>query len=220
MRFLSLERLGVRVAVISEMSDGDCRSGGGGTAFMAGLGIGAGDVVTARQVHGAEVAVAGEADRGRRFDSTDGLATAVAGLPLAVSVADCVPVYLVDPVRRAVGLVHAGREGVRQAIAGAAVRAMVDRLGCRAQHIHAVVGPSAGPCCYEVTEEMAGQFRALGLPANGRRLDLWEANALQLAGAGVPQEQIEISRLCTICGDRFWSYRRVPNLMARLCYRY
>ncbi|HUW62188.1 MAG TPA: polyphenol oxidase family protein [Candidatus Bathyarchaeia archaeon] len=208
MRFLSLERLGVKVAVISEMSDGDCGDLGVCAAFCAGLGIDASDLVTGRQVHGVGVALADEGDRGRCFAATDGLLTAVAGLPLAVFVADCVPVYLVDPVRGVIGLVHSGREGVRQGISSAAVRVMVERLGCRAAHIHALIGPSAGPCCYEVSEPIADQFRGLGLPVDGRRLNLWESTGLALAGAGVPRDQIEVSELCTICGGRFFSYRR------------
>lgn len=208
MRFKSLERLGVRVAAISEVTDGDCSSDESRAAFCAGLGIDVGDLVTGRQVHGVAVAVAGDGDRGRRFDATDGVVTAVGGLPLAIFVADCVPVFLVDPVRRAVGLVHAGREGVRQGIVDAAVRAMVDHLGCDSENIHAVIGPSAGPCCYEVSAEMADQFRALCLPVEGRRLDLWESTALQLARAGVPRRQIEVSGFCTVCGSRFFSYRR------------
>ena len=216
MRFLSLEQLGVKVAAISEMSDGDCGDGECPAAFCAGLDIDAGDLVTGGQVHGAGVAIAVEGDRGNRFAATDGLVTAVAGLPLAVFVADCVPVYLIDPVRRAVGLVHSGREGVRQVISGTAVRAMVDRLGCRAEHVHAAIGPSAGPCCYEVSEAMADQFRGLGLPVAGRRLDLWESTGLQLARAGVPRGQIEVSGFCTICGGRFWSYRRDGGGMRNL----
>ena len=208
MRFLSLERLGVKVAAISEMSDGDCGGLAARSAFCAGLDMDAGDLVTGRQVHGIEVAVAGEEDRGRCYAGTDGLLTDVAGLPLAVFVADCAPVYLVDPVRRAVGLVHAGREGVRQGIAELAARLMVERLGCRNEYIHALIGPSAGPCCYEVSEPMAEQFRALGLPVEGRHLNLWESNALQLAQAGIPRGQIEVSGDCTICGGRFFSYRR------------
>ena len=208
MRFFSLERLGVSVAAISEMSDGDCGEWAVRAAFCGRLGIDAGNLVTGREVHGAEVAIAGEGDRDRCFAATDGLLTDVSGLPLAVFVADCVPVYLVDPVRRAVGLVHSGREGVRQGISGTAVRAMVDRLGCHAEDIHGVIGPSAGPCCYEVSEAMAEQFRGLGLPTEGRRLNLWEGTAFQLSWAGVPRDQIEVSEICTICGGRFFSYRR------------
>lgn len=220
MRFFSMERLGVKVAAISEMSDGDCGELAARGSFCGGLGIDAGGLVTGRQVHGVEVAVAGDGDRGRCYAGTDGLVTAEAGVPLAVFVADCVPVYLFDPRRRAVGLVHAGREGVRQDILGATLRLMVDRLGCLAGQIHALIGPSAGPCCYEVSESMAEQFRALGLPADGRRLDLWESTALRLVGAGVPRGQIEVTGVCTICGGRFFSYRReggVRRNMAVIC---
>lgn len=196
------------MAAISEMVDGDCGADERRAAFCRGMGVDAGQLVCGRQVHGMVVAVAREEDRGRRLPATDGLVTDVPGLPMAISVADCVPVYLFDPHRRAIGLVHAGREGTRLDIAASAIHAMCTKLGCRADDIHAVIGPSAGPCCYEVSEPMAEDFCALGLPVSGRHLDLWESNARQLSRAGVPRSQIEAASLCTICGNRFFSHRR------------
>jgi len=207
-RFSFLERLGIQVAAISEKADGDCGEGVAGEAFCAELGVDYAAVIRGRQVHGDHVAAVGEGERGLCLWNTDGLVTDVPGLPLAVTVADCVPVYVFDTCRRVAGVVHAGREGTRQGIAAQAVRLMAERFSCRAGDIHAVIGPSAGPCCYEVTDVMAGEFRTLGLPTEGRRLDLWESNAGQLVKAGVPRDQIEVTGICTICGDRFFSYRR------------
>jgi copper oxidase (laccase) domain-containing protein len=84
---------------------------------------------------------------------------------------------------------------------------MTERGG-RASHIHAVIGPSAGPCCYEVSPEIAHLWTTLGLPVTGRMLDLWGAAVMQLESRGVPREQISVSGFCTICTDRFYSYRR------------
>lgn len=225
-RFEILESLGVAVAAMSDRSDGDCRlSGpdgplahGNHARFCAACGVPPDDLVCAEQVHRATVVCAGEADRGRigcgrkpRFEAADGLVTGVAGLPLAVFVADCVPLYLYDPQRRVGGLVHAGREGTRLNIAGAAVAALERELGSEPADLHAVVGPSAGPCCYEVSPEIARAFAAAHLPVRGAHLDLWQANVQQLGAAGVPRGHVWVAGICTICDGRYHSHRREPG---------
>lgn len=215
LRFDFIERLGASVAAFSERADGDCGAQGAGRRpFLASCGIAASDVVRGHQVHGVSVASAREEDRGRGsaadappIPETDALVTNIHGLALAVLVADCVPVYLYDPKRRVIGMVHAGREGTFRNIAGETVRAMTREYGSLPEDVHALIGPSAGPCCYEVSLEMAEQWRDEGLPANGRFLNLWEANALQLSNAGVLRERIAVSALCTICSGRFFSHR-------------
>jgi len=140
------------------------------------------------------------------------MATDRPGLPLAVFVADCVPVYIFDPVRRAAALVHAGRAGTQQNITGAALAVLRRAYGTNPSDVHIHIGPSAGPCCYEVSVELARAFRGAGLPASGRRLDLWGANRLQAEAAGVPRAQVACSGICTICDGRFYSYRRGDGL--------
>ncbi len=223
LRFETLERAGARVAAMSDLTDGDCRlSTDEGVAarrrFCDACGIPFEHVTVGKQVHGARIAVVDEGDRGRghqgfhaAFSDTDGLITNVAGLPLGISIADCVPVFLFDPECGAIGLVHAGRVGTMSKIAAAAVIEMQRAYKSCPEHIHAVIGPSAGPESYEVSEEIAEEFRVSGLPAKGRMLDLWEANALQLAGCGVPRSNIAISGLCTIASGRFHSHRAHAN---------
>ena len=219
-RFQQFEALGVTVAAMSDRADGDCAwaADGGGAArakVCARCGLDHGGLVCARQVHGATVVRSRQDDRGRgvrpgkpRFDAVDAMVTDVAGLPLAVFVADCVPVYLFDPQRRAAALVHAGREGTRQQIGPKALHVLNREFGSRPCDLHALIGPSAGPCCYEVSPEIAENFAQAGLPARGRHLDLWEANARQLVAAGVPEDQVAVAGVCTICDGRFHSYRR------------
>lgn len=212
LRFEGFESLGLRVAGISEASDGDCGHRGvdgaqGRARVAAGCGFAAERLVWGWQVHGTAVRLVGEAGEGP-FADTDGVATQARGVPLGIFVADCVPVFLFDPRTRSGALVHAGREGTRTGIAAEAVRALGAGYGARAEDLHALIGPSAGPCCYEVSAELAGDFAGAGLPARGRYLDLWEGNAVQLVRAGVAREKITVSALCTICTDRFWSYRR------------
>ncbi|MBI5095702.1 MAG: laccase domain-containing protein [Candidatus Hydrogenedentes bacterium] len=222
-RFPQLESLGVAVAAFSEKSDGNC--GLRGVSNAAGVlasrravcracGADEGRLVCAQQVHSPNVAwvTADNAGAGATvwetgLDATDGLLTQELGLPLGILVADCVPLYIVDPRRRVAGLAHAGREGTRADIAGRAVAELVLTAGANPDDLVALIGPSAGPCCYEVSPEIAAGFAEAGLPVRGRRLDLWEANVQQLADAGVPRNQIAVVGACTICDGRFYSYR-------------
>ncbi len=217
-RFHELEQLGVSLALMTEVSDGDCSSRGdkaARTRVCVACGIDGEDLVCGSQVHGVEIAVALESDRGRgvrtdhpAFPATDALVTNVRGLPLAIFVADCVPVYIVEPKTGCIALIHAGREGTLRGIAGLTVRLLQKTYGASPGDIHALIGPSAGPCCYEVDEPRAKAFAAAGWAVRGRYLDLWNANAAQLAGAGVPRGQIAVAGVCTICSETYYSHRR------------
>lgn len=193
-------------------------------AFLEALGIPDCSLTLGGQVHGNTVTVVTSADRGRgrppQFDaipSSDGLATVDTGLALGSIVADCTPVVLYDPVKHAVALVHAGWRGTAGLIAANAVQIMVDEFGSRPEELIAGIGPSIGPCCYEVGDEVIDAWMDAGIqdgekavvarqPRN--HLDLWAANRLTLIHAGVPERQIEIAGLCTRCvGDRYFSHR-------------
>lgn len=206
LRFPSLEDLGLSIAAMSEKSDGDCVETGPRRTLCETLGIAHERLALLRQVHGDTVLQAGSARR-----EADGQVTADPALPLGVLVADCVPVFLFDPVTRAAGLVHAGRAGTYSGIVRNAVAMLEGSFGAKANDLRAVIAPSAGPCCYEVSEELARDFAGRGLPAEGRHLDLWQANALQLEACGVPGVQIAVAGICTICDGRFHSHRRNPD---------
>jgi YfiH family protein len=150
----------------------------------------------------------------------DALVTAATGVFLNMRFADCAPILLHDPVRKAVGLAHAGWRGTVKNVAGATVQAMVNDLGCMPHNITAVIGPAIGPCCYQVGEDVIQAVQAAlphpsvgkATPLFSRRnghyayFDLWEANSRQLAGAGVGQ--VIVSELCTACRtDQFFSHR-------------
>jgi YfiH family protein len=161
-----------------------------------------------RQVHGDRVVPLDAG--GPPCEEADAVTTAAPGVAACVSVADCVPVLLADPRSGAVAAVHAGWRGSLARIAARAVEALVRAHGARPEELLAAVGPSIGPCCYEVSEDLARQFReAFGdaaLPAP-RRLDLWHANAAALAEAGV--RRADVLRRCTSCErERFFSHRR------------
>lgn len=219
LRLDTLEAAGACTAAMSGTAEGDCvlarSSEANRRAFLGALGLDPALLVCPRQVHGVEVVMARHEDAGKgafgpenALAEADAIITDVPGLPIGITVADCVPLALYDPRRGAIGLAHAGREGTVRHIAAATVRAMVQHYACRPADLLAVIGPSAGPCCYEVSEELAAAFAASGGPVHGRRLDLWDANRRQLLAEGVPEANIALGRICTICGTGHYSYRR------------
>ena len=179
------------------------------------LSISPDDIATAHQVHSSRVAVVGVGERGRAIPGTDALVTGAPGVALMLRFADCVPIALYDPVKRVVGLVHAGWRGTVQGIARRAVLAMVEAYGSRPADIVAGIGPSIGPCCYQIGRNVVQLVREAfaDWPSLLRRqgdgsfhFDLWEANRQQLAQVGVGE--IEVAGVCTAChNDEFFSHR-------------
>lgn len=179
------------------------------------------------QVHGTRVAVVEEP--GGRFEKTDALVTALPDVPLMILTADCAAVALYDPVRAAVGIAHAGWRGTLADIAAVIIGVMRGRFGTAPPELLAAVGPSIGPCCYQVGPEVTDAFYAAhpdiapdilsppdfasagsfeGVNDDRSMLDLWTANRLMLERAGVPPQHIEVSGSCTACNtDRFFSHR-------------
>lgn len=186
--------------------------------------------VVAPQIHGAEVGwveagrveagrvEAGRVEAGRVevgdddppplrvTDPRDGHATSTPGVLLAVTVADCVPVFIVDPERRKVALLHAGWRGAAAGVLEAGL-GLLEARGCSTGDLRLHLGPSICGSCYEVGPEV---FRALGLgdrdgPAP---LDLRAVLAARAASCGVPASSISRSAHCTLCGSAgFHSHR-------------
>lgn len=186
-------------------------------AVLRALGLDPARHVEADQVHGAVVGVVGARDGRRSVPGADGLASADAGTVLAVHAADCVTMLLADPRSGAVAAVHAGWRGTAAGIASEAVTVMVDRFGARPEDVLTAIGPSIGPCHYEVDEPVLERFRrwpwweTVATPnARGRwQLDLRTANRRQLVDAGVRPERIEVLDLCTYHHpELFYSHRR------------
>jgi YfiH family protein len=174
-----------------------------------------GEPAFARQVHGAEVI---QVERGGFAGHGDALATSRAGLPLCISTADCLPIVLYDPRAGRLAAVHAGWRGTVRSVARATVAALAE-AGSAPGDLLVAIGPSIGPCCYEVDapvlERLEGAFPEAWEPwatpkGPGKwMLDLWRANVDQLVAAGVPPEGIDLLGLCTGCRpDLLFSYRR------------
>jgi len=168
-----------------------------------------------RQVHGCRVVEADAEPGAAPGEEADAVISAISGVAASVAVADCVPVLIADPRSGSAAAVHAGWRGTLARVAAEGVRALVTRHGARPSDLLAVIGPSIGPCCFEVSRELAARFRdelgaATGNPRNiGSRADLWLANEQVLKGAGLVRRRIEVLGRCTSCeGDVFFSHRR------------
>jgi polyphenol oxidase len=153
------------------------------------------------------------------FESCDGLVTCELGLYLVVSVADCVPVLIYDPVRRAAGALHAGWRGTAGGMMKSGLDAMKKEFGTQPADIIAWIGPAAGVCCYEVDEETAKQFpdEVVDRSGNKPRVDLKRANRNQLVTHGVREKSIEVHTSCTIHeSEMFHSHRRDGSTAGRM----
>ncbi|MFP6583115.1 MAG: polyphenol oxidase family protein [Candidatus Hydrogenedentota bacterium] len=197
--FPFLEQHGV-TACMSERSDGDGSTRAGCEAlFPDSRGM-----ILLHQVHGTTLLDSLPENNAAK---ADGILIQDSSRIAGIRVADCVPIWILEPEARVGALVHAGREGTVQGIAGIAVEQIRTRYTVQPENLVALVGPSAGPCCYEVSAEMALNFEEIGGIRTERHLDLWSTNRGQLMAAGLLPDSIEISEICTICGGRFHSYR-------------
>jgi YfiH family protein len=178
--------------------------------------------IDASQAQADTVAIVDERHRGTRIHSVDALLTRTANLPLLLRYADCVPILMFDPVRRAIGIVHAGWRGTVLKIATRAAQTMFNVFGTRPRDLYVGIAPSIGPCCYRIGEDVIARVRTafdnadeLLLPqSDGIHFDLWQANAQQLRALGV--EQIEIANLCTAHHtDDFYSWRAEKAMTGR-----
>lgn len=163
-------------------------------------------VVRCRQVHGAEVLICDGVNAGVHVcGEGDAMATADGAVLLTVTVADCVPVFMVDPDRRILALAHAGWRGTASGVAEAALEAVVG-LGSRPDALYVHLGPSVCGECYEVGPEVAS---ALGAPAVGRsRVDLRSILRSHLVRAGIDPRRLSVSDACTLHHPhRFYSFR-------------
>ena len=196
-------------------------------------------MVLSHQTHTTNIRVVTEKDAGaglvkkRDYENVDGLITNIPNLPLVTFYADCVPLYFVDPVHRAIGLSHSGWRGTVKRMGQCTVEAMKAEYHSRPEDILACIGPSICSECYEVGEEVAQEFEKAFLPAQNEQilkqkpdgkylLNLWKANEIILLEAGIKKEHLAISDVCTKCNpDLLYSHRVMGNqrgnLAAFLC---
>ncbi len=189
--------------------------------FFAQIGISEHDLAIPLQCHSNNIL---KVDTRGEYEKCDALITNTAQVALAVTIADCVPILLFDPINKAVGAVHAGWRGTIGSIAKRAVEKMKAEYRTDPAQMLAYIGPSAGACCYEVDEEVAVIFgnKVVPYPKKKIFLDLKKENMLQLMQLGVLTNNIEVSSSCTICERKlFHSFRRdgrkAGRMMAVIC---
>lgn len=174
------------------------------------LGVKVEDFTYTHQTHTTNVAVVKEEDRGKRFMETDGMVTNVPGICMVTFYADCVPLYFVDPVHRAIGLSHSGWRGTVKRMGQVTLERMKEAYGTKPEDVFAAIGPSICQDCYEVSGDVIEEFRENFSESvwaqlfyekeNGKyQLNLWRANQIVLTEAGVGAQKIAVTNLCTHC---------------------
>lgn len=185
------------------------------------------DFVCSDQTHTTNVRVTGRADAGKGvikekdYTDVDGLITNEPGVVLATFYADCVPLYFVDPVKKAIGLSHSGWRGTVNKMGLNTVRKMEEAYGTNPADLVAAIGPSICMSCYEVGSEVAEEFlkafpkkaeqkEILQEKGNGKYLlNLWKANYFIMREAGIKEENISVTDICTCCnGEELFSHRQ------------
>lgn len=202
----------------------------GWDALAASVGVVEPRLLRLRQVHGRDVVIVrrgGTVPPVSPAPEADAFASDDPGAALAVRGADCVPILLADRRTGAVGAAHAGWRGTMAGAAVAALSAMHEAFGTAPRDVLVALGPSIGPCCYQVGESVVDACASAGhAPALRERwfvrgadlrLDLWTANIDQLVAAGVPDTQVYACRLCTACHPaQLFSYRKEGEGIGRL----
>ena len=190
--------------------------------FLAAVGMTGWPLLKLKQTHSTIVHTMRDTVAAGQPVEGDGGITALTGAALGIQTADCVPILIADRKARVVAAVHAGWRGIAGRIVENAIRQIVETHGVPAADLTAVIGPHNAVCCYEVGEEVVA---AVDDPDAIARKPEWSkphlnqaiANKRQLLRAGIPEQQILTSNLCTQCrADLFYSYRREGKLAGRM----
>ena len=191
-------------------------------AYLAkGLGVEDRKIFLTNQVHDDRIHIVDEFEN---VDATykicegiDGLATKFKGSLLMTFYADCNPIFFADKRKKVIAVCHGGWKGTLIKFGKTTVEFLVENFDSDPRDIYVGIGPSAGKCCYEMGEDVIEQFRnryklwkSFIIKKNDGKylVDLKLANKLSIMEAGVTEDNIELSKICTICNEDFFSYRR------------
>lgn len=192
------------------------------------LGVPDDSFVFSVQTHTTNVRVVTEQDRGKGltrpvdYQDVDGLITNVPGLCLTTFYADCVPLFFIDPVHRAIGLSHSGWRGTVEKMGQVTINKMHEVYGTNASDVIAAIGPSICQDCYEVSQDVVEEFQRqfdskhwdelfYGKENGKYQLDLWRANEIVLQEAGVLKEHMAVTNLCTCCNPEILFSHRASH---------
>jgi len=191
--------------------------------------------VTAQQVHKDKISLVRKEDKGKGafkyskgIAQTDAFITDIPGIPLIMCYADCVPIFILDPVKKAIALIHSGRKGTELELTLKTLFKMKKIFKTNPRSCLAAIFPSIGPCCYNIKEEnkiddyWLNEVKYNGEPISsqnksGRSLDLRKANHGQLIKGGVEEKNIFVNEICTADHpELFFSYRRDKGITGRM----
>ena len=189
------------------------------------IGVEPNSLIFAAQTHTTNVRKVTAGDKGKGilypldYQDVDGLITNEHGICLTTFYADCVPLFFIDPVHKAIGLSHSGWRGTVGKMGQETLRRMKEEYGTDAKDVIAAVGPSICQDCYEVSEDVIDKFKEAfdekywselfyKKENNKFQLNLWKANEIILLEAGVHRENIAVTNVCTNCNsDVLFSHR-------------
>lgn len=169
------------------------------------------DLVYMNQVHGNNVQIV-DINSPKLIENCDGIITKEKNLPLMVMVADCIPILFFDEIQGVIAAVHAGRNSTFLKIAQITANKMINELGCNANNIKVIFGPSIHSCCYEVSDELLNIVKtSFGEKfCIGKNIDLKGINIKLLEEVGI--RHINVSNICTKCSNEpFFSFRKNPK---------
>lgn len=147
----------------------------------------------------------------------DAIVTNEKNLPIGVFTADCVPILLYDKNNKVVAAIHAGWRGVEAKILSETFNVMKDNFASSSKDIICAIGPAIGPCCFEVSRDVADKFTFLKEKENSIFVDLFKEVYSEAKSLGFLEENIDISEKCTVCeNELFHSYRREKGKTGRI----
>lgn len=172
----------------------------------------------AKQVHGADVIVVDQDFiNDKCLKEADALVTDLKDVLIAVRTADCLPIFIWDPVHEAMGIVHAGWKSTHKEIVRRTLEVMAQRFETRIADVSVAFGPAIRSCCYEVSSEFKRNFPYATFEQGGRIfMDLAKANRDQLWLSGIDRDQLFDCRICTVCSPGYFSYRRDGDKAGRM----
>jgi len=166
-------------------------------------------LASSKQTHSNQICHVVEVTKDVELDGYDALMTNTPSVGLLIQQADCQAVLLHDPVRQAIAAIHCGWRGSRTNIIGLVVDKMRKIFVTDPADLHGVISPSLGPCCAEFInfkKELPAYFHPYQKSPN--HFDFWAISRDQLHQAGIPSKQINITGICSVCDDAFFSYRQ------------
>lgn len=185
-------------------------------------------ILNVKQVHGTDILVVDSFNNtSSKYDEMeyDGLITHLHNILLMTYHADCVPIYFVDVKKKVIGIAHGGWRGTFNNISGKMIDKIKEVYNSKEMDILVAIGPSIGPCCYEISKDLSQlfndkykDFEDIIINKDDKVfLDLWKLNSFQLQERGIPKENIILSNICTSCNiDKFFSYRREKGIASRM----